>query len=252
MSTALPDALTWLRAGTGIEIEPQASLASLKYSVSKWFPGYLVFSKRGHTLVFRPIGVPRPAAAKAARADLPAARRYQPASATLSHLKDLIAQGVESQADAARALGLTRERVRQLVNRHDLNLKRRSVRSDQICHECGTKVHRRNTTIKSLKYPHLCRACAARQRGRKPPVVLVCRLCGAERTYPVYNAKLLKTEYCSRCWGKRIPPALPRPPVDRRIILRCTVCGKERKYRPIDASRLRTDKCLDCFRKYGV
>ena len=154
-------------------------------------------------------------------------------------LKGLIARGeVHTQADAARALGISRERVRQLVRDHDLDLGRLPTLFRFRCQQCGTKVRRKLAMIDRLKYPHLCGACGRKQRARASLVTVTCTNCGAEREYEKYNASLLTSGLCLKCY---------RPP-SRKVTVACSASGRERTKTFGDLKYVKTSLCATCYR----
>ncbi len=163
---------------------------------------------------------------------------------TLRKLKDLLADGaVQSQAEAARALGLSRQRIHQLVREHDLNLRRPSGRVTFRCGGCGEELTRERSELRFYKHPDLCRSCALQKRG-PGKVTLTCQRCGRERRYPPSVARRLTSGLCRRCWASSIPRRRAPAP---RVTVVCSACGAERAYREKRAAALKTSLCQRCY-----
>ena len=130
-------------------------------------------------------------------------------SPAAERLRQLIEQGlVLSQADAVRLLGVSRQRVSQLVKRHGIKLDRarRPRRLRLVCQAC-----RREYTPGARSGEGVCWRC-----NRKPNrVVLRCESCGAEREVMPSKAKVRKTNLCKRCWVREYATPILRH-VDRR------------------------------------
>lgn len=171
-----------------------------------------------------------------------------PPNQNLIQLKKLLAKGaVESQADAARRLGVSRQYVHQLVHRHGLNAPASWGRVTFDCSECGQTITRRRSELKALKHPELCSDC---RRKRGPSRIVVrCRRCGRERLFPPHVARRLTSGLCRSCWARAIPKGRTSLP---RVIIQCSNCGKERPYRARMAKVLKTDLCRPCYRGLGA
>ena len=171
-----------------------------------------------------------------------------PPNQNLMQLKKLLAKGaVESQADAARRLGVSRQYVHQLVHRHGLKAPASWGRVTFDCSECGQTITRRRSELKALKHPDLCSNC---RRNRGPSrMTVTCRRCGRERQFPPHVARRLTSGLCRSCWARAIPKGRKSLP---RVIIVCSNCGKERPYRARMAKILKTDLCRPCYRGLGA
>ena len=117
-------------------------------------------------------------------------QRSQPAA---DRLRQLIAQGrVQSQADAVRILGVSRQNISQLVRKHGIQLARavRPRRARPVCQAC-----RKAYTPGVRSGDGLCFRC-----NREPNRVLRCESCGAEREVIPSKARTRKTGLCKACW----------------------------------------------------
>ena len=172
------------------------------------------------------------------------ARKNRPPNPTLLKLKDLLARGaVNSQTEAARALGLSRQRIHQLVRENDLYLPRPSSLVTFRCVGCGVELTRPRSALRSYKYPDLCRSCSRRQRGPGKETV-TCQRCGSERRYPPAVVRRLTSGLCRRCWARSIPRRQISAP---RVTIVCPACGAERVYREKRAAGLKTSLCQRCY-----
>ena len=167
------------------------------------------------------------------------------ANATLLRLKGLLANGaVQSQAEAARVLGLSRQRIHQLVRDHDLALRKPSGLVTFRCARCGEELTRQRSSLSTLKHPKLCGSCSRQQRRHPSKVTVTCQRCGTERRYPPYIVRRLTSGLCRRCWCSSLPRAAPTAP---RVNVVCPVCGAERLYREKRAVELKTSLCQKCY-----
>jgi transposase-like protein len=115
-------------------------------------------------------------------------------SPAAERLRALIAEGrVQSQADAVRILGVSRQNISQFVKKHGIQLARavRPRRARPVCQAC-----RKEYTPGVRSGDGLCFRC-----NRKPNrVVLRCESCGAERSVTPSAAKERKTDLCKTCY----------------------------------------------------
>lgn len=173
-------------------------------------------------------------------------RKNRPPNPTLLKLKDLLARGaVQSQTEAAQALGLSRQRIHQLVNEHDLDLRRPPSLVTFQCAGCGEELTRPRSGLRTYKYPDLCRSCSRRKRG-PGKVTVTCQRCGSERRYPPAVVRRLTSGLCRRCWASSIPRRQISAP---RVTIVCPACGAERVYRERRAAGLKTSLCQQCYPK---
>lgn len=163
--------------------------------------------------------------------------------ATLLKLKGLLANGtVQSQAEAARALGLSRQRIHQLVRDHDLTLRKPSGLVTFRCARCGKELTKQRSSLATLKHPNLCESCSRAQR--RDSITVTCQRCGTERRYRPSVVRRLTSGLCRRCWASSLPtPARTAP----RVNVVCPVCGAERLYREKRAAELKTPLCQMCY-----
>ena len=173
-----------------------------------------------------------------------AAPKNRPPNATLLKLKDLLAKGaVQSQTEAARVLGLSRQRIHQLVREHGLNLKKSRDSVTFPCAGCGKELTRPRNSVRPYKYPDLCRSCGRRQRS-PGKVTVTCQRCGRERQFPPYVVRRLTSGLCRRCWASSIPRRQISAP---RVTVVCPACRAERVYREKRAAGLKTSFCQRCY-----
>lgn len=177
----------------------------------------------------------------------------RPPNDSLVKLKDLLARGaVQTQAEAARALGLSRQRIHQILREHDLTLKKPPASITFKCAGCEVELTRPRNGLRTFKYPDLCRLCSAKKR-RIQKVTVTCGRCGEERYYPPSVVRRLTSGLCRRCWARSIPRREATAP---RVTIVCPVCQAERVYRERRAAGLKTSLCQRCYprqasRKHG-
>ena len=175
--------------------------------------------------------------------NMPVSPGNRPANPTLLKLKGLLANGaVQSQAEAARALGLSRQRIHQLVRDHHLTLRKPSGLVTFRCARCGKELTRQASSLLTLKHPNLCLSCSRQQRRHR--ITVTCQRCGTERRYPLSVARRLTSGLCRRCWASSLPRPVPTAP---RVNVVCPVCGSERLYREKRAAKLKTSLCQKCY-----
>jgi len=103
--------------------------------------------------------------------------------------------GVHNRNDLAVALGVSRQRVHQLLTAHGINLPgvRLEARVIWTCVKCGLiKI----TTPSNRPKRTICPRCYAEQCH----VVLVCPTCGKARRTKRSQARHYKSELCRACW----------------------------------------------------
>ena len=174
-----------------------------------------------------------------------AARNSPPESSTAVRLVELLAtKPVQTQAEAGRMLGISRERVRQLVGALGLELNQRRPKSIVTCRSCGAGTPRSAAELRRLKHPDLCKWCAHTQRPRAP-VVVACRTCGRTRTYNQSAAKRRAGSLCRWCWEKG--DGRPRKRDRTVVMVECGRCGRQRAYDAWSARQLTSGMCRDCW-----
>ena len=170
----------------------------------------------------------------------------RPTNPTLVKLKRLLRGGeVESQSDAARKLGVSRQRVHQLIKLDGLKAPRGWGHVTIHCSECGKSVTRHRSQHRALKRPDLCASCRAKLGPTL--IVLTCKRCGRERRFPAHVARRLTSGLCRSCWARAIPKGRRRRPA---IVVECSNCGAKRTYRAALAKVLKTTLCRKCYRRY--
>lgn len=176
-----------------------------------------------------------------------ARRPARSTNSTLVELKRLFREGaVESQSDAARRLGVSRQYVHQLVRRHDLKAPASWGWVTINCTDCGESVTRQRSHYRALKHPDLCTSC--RRKVGRTWVTLTCERCRRERRFPAHVARRLTSGLCRTCWARAIPRGhKPRP----RVIVECSACGAKRAYRARVAKVLKTTLCRKCYQSQG-
>lgn len=246
------DKIKQLARGTGLEFRLNGSARNLHAAIHRWFPGYVVAVRGERGYVFRPTDVELPTTESIGISDRQKRpRRPLEPSRTLSRLMEVIdKKEVKNQAEAARVLGISRERIRQLVNKHSLDLKRPGPHVGYPCEQCGARIIRKREQLKRHRYPMLCSACARRQQPRNR-VIMTCRDCGRQKEFRPSYAKHLITGLCNRCWGKRSPRRVAGTKPLPRTSVRCPVCGKERVYSVKVAKKLRSPICRQCWHNRG-
>ena len=172
----------------------------------------------------------------------------RPTNPTLVALKRLLRAGtVQSQSDAARRLGVSRQRVQQLIQANGLKKPTSYGRVTFDCFECGESVTRLRSRHRALKRPDLCDPC----RGKRSlaTVTVSCGRCRRERRFPPSVARRLTSGLCRSCWARAIPKGRkPRP----RVVVECADCGVKRAYRASLAKLLKTTLCRPCYRSQGL
>jgi YD repeat-containing protein len=187
-------------------------------------------------------------------------QRTESRRAVRVHLMRLIEDGkVTSQSDAARQLGVSRQRVHQILAKEGSDFARRVDRPS--CRQCGRRLAHPNGRSAS---DGLCKMCRPPQR-----VVLTCPDCGAVREAPSSILKTMKSERCVTCSRRRavrlaiagaararlerprwwfLPTTQSRPRPRQRLALSCLKCGQEREVVRFRARYWRTGLCVSCFR----
>jgi Zn finger protein HypA/HybF involved in hydrogenase expression len=170
------------------------------------------------------------------------------ASPTLRQLRDLIRAGaVQSQVEAARKIGLSRQRVNQLVLEHGLELRKPpAVNLRFPCTGCGTPIERRQTDVKKLRHPDLCWRCG--QATRRRVTERVCSQCGKKRLYKTSGLSLFTTELCRTCWQKQYDEQRAR----RHVTLVCPRCKRGRSFTPSRARVRLSPYCNPCWMRLSL
>ncbi len=171
----------------------------------------------------------------------------------LPALKVLLDQrSVKTQAEAARRLGVSRERVRQLINRHGLWKPRGRRRPAHRCPECHKQV--------AQELLGVCSAC--RRNGAYRPIKKFCSN-GHRRTpdnlYVQYLKSLGRRRYpCKKCayeCGKRWRARRIELAQSGRLVLRPPkeFCARGHKYMldPTYAKRGQV-RCKECAKAFSA
>ena len=105
--------------------------------------------------------------------------------------------GVRNRNELATALGVSRQRVHQLITAHGISLAGFCLEARVIwtCSNCGLL---KITTRSGRPKGELCLACL-REGSR---VVIVCPTCGKARRIQKSQAALYKSERCRSCWRR--------------------------------------------------
>ena len=103
--------------------------------------------------------------------------------------------GVTTQAEAARRLGVSRARVNQIVLEKGIPLrrKRRKLKKFFHCKDCGQKT-KVKAWSKGFRY---CPSCV-RRHIHGGQVTVTCPFCGSQRKLPPSAARLLKSSVCRK------------------------------------------------------
>jgi hypothetical protein len=112
---------------------------------------------------------------------------------------ELIAGGnVDSASELARLLGVSHQRVSQLLQAMQLDWPTRQTAGTRLCRKCGVIFQRPD---KKQPYAHstLCPDCRRPNAGLR---LIVCPRCGRERRYVAATAKILKSALCRHCWTR--------------------------------------------------
>ena len=178
---------------------------------------------------------------------LAAARKSVPASSTAKKLLKLLAtKPIRTQAEAGRMLGVSRERVRQLVGvlGLELNQRRDAVKINVKCRSCAVEKLRSAAELRQLRYPDYCEWCSHQQRPRSP-VGVPCRQCGRTRNYDKSVAKRRMGTLCRWCWEKGTGKS---PKVSQTaVMVECSRCGRKKAYPAWHAKKLTSGMCRDCW-----
>jgi len=164
---------------------------------------------------------------------------------TTQLLLQLIEQrNVQSQTEAARLLGVSRQRIHQIVKREgmDLHFEPPKPLARPICGTCGKLFSQRPSAPDTT-----CYTCLHKK------VVVVCPTCGAERRVIPGYASRLKSALCGACSKKAVADGKRRPdgPRRRRGSLAQVTCPRCREERLVFAKEQRTKKtdlCENCSR----
>ncbi len=189
------------------------------------------------------------ATARRLRIQRAAARNSPRASSTAAKLVELLAtKPVRTQAEAGRILGISRERVRQLVGALGLELNQRRAKIAGTCRTCGAGTLRSAAELRGLRYPDVCEWCVHQQRPRAL-VVVACRKCGRARYCDSSAAKKRVGSLCRWCWEKG--DGTPRKRDRTAVMVECGRCGRQREYATWSAKRLTSGMCRDCWESRG-
>lgn len=169
--------------------------------------------------------------------------KFEPAS-TLARLVALVREGeAKTQVEAAEKLGVSKQRIHQLVKEYGLSLKRPPLTVPVVCCVCGRPFQR------SASSPDAGSACFT---CLHPRLVFTCRQCGRSRLLRKGDYDRQKSSLCGSCWRRGLGQhwkrehALRGPPA-KRVTLVCSSYGKERLVKESDARRKKTGLCFDCW-----
>lgn len=153
---------------------------------------------------------------------------------TAERLVRLIEQDkVCNQASAARVLGVSRERVRQILNRQGISFHKHQKNTliSWLCAGCGQKVEMW-TVFRNNPRTGLCNRCA--NAARRKRVTIQCADCGERREVRPCEASAVR---CRACF-------------ETQAIVRCPDCGKERSMAPSHIKRLVAGRCKPCNNRF--
>ena len=138
---------------------------------------------------------------------------------------------VSSKAEAARVLGANVNLVSQILWEAELEIPIRKA-APPSCRQVRSPSDKTST----MRDDGLCGRC----RGAK--VEVVCPSCGNTRLRHPSFVRVLKSDYCRRCWLDEISRRAAE-----RSRATCSKCGRPRPVLPAEARRFKTGLCQSCY-----
>jgi predicted RNA-binding Zn-ribbon protein involved in translation (DUF1610 family) len=125
---------------------------------------------------------------------------------TTEQLKEIIDAGVcTTQLEAAKIIGISRERVRQIVKKQGWEFGKKMTPFKEIlwpCPDCGTEVRSDSSHINQRKTSY-CQPCAAHHTSHmQASEMFICPDCGEILIFTKQEAARRATQHCRKCLSR--------------------------------------------------